>query len=151
MVWIIGTNSGHEPFGPLVQSMLRDVGIDLRLEEQTVANTFDSFAKGLHNVGATQWWFPDPLVLANLFHTNFIQSFNRAHLSNPTVDKLIDDALTVPDAKRAELYKQVQDIVAEDADAIPLVDQVTLVGLKKEVKGYKFNAVTPPLLYDAHR
>ena len=30
----------------------------------------------------------------------------------------------------------------------PLVDQVTIVGLRKEVQGYRFNVVTFPILYD---
>jgi hypothetical protein len=28
------------------------------------------------------------------------------------------------------------------------VDQVTIVGLRKDVKGYRFNVVTFPILYD---
>jgi len=31
---------------------------------------------------------------------------------------------------------------------IPLVDQVTVVGVRKDVAGYAFNVVTFPVLYD---
>ena len=47
-----------------------------------------------------------------------------------------------------ELYKKIQRALFEQADAYPLVDQVTIVGLRKDVKGYRFNVVTFPILYD---
>jgi hypothetical protein len=33
---------------------------------------------------------------------------------------------------------------------IPLVDQVTIVGVRKEVRDYGFNVVTFPVLYDVN-
>lgn len=150
MLWIYGSQEGYEEMVPLVQAMVRDVGIDLKVEEQTRANQLDAYSKDLHNIGNTQWWFPDPSILGTVFHSRSFQASNRSKYSNPEVDKLLDDALTVADPRRAELYKQVQEQVAKDAVAIPLVDQVTLVGMKKTANGYKFNAVTLPLLYDVH-
>ena len=39
-------------------------------------------------------------------------------------------------------------LLLEMGAGIPLVDQVTIVGVRKEVRDYGFNVVTFPILYD---
>ena len=46
-----------------------------------------------------------------------------------------------------ELYKKIQRCW-ESGAGIGLVDQVTIVGTRKEVQGFGFNVVTFPVLYD---
>ena len=47
-----------------------------------------------------------------------------------------------------ELYKKIQRLLVESGAGIGLVDQVTIVGTRKEVQGFAFNVVTFPVLYD---
>jgi ABC-type transport system substrate-binding protein len=54
----------------------------------------------------------------------------------------------VEEGPRMELYKKAQRVLLEMGAGIPLVDQVTVVGVRKEVAGYAFNVVTFPVLYD---
>jgi peptide/nickel transport system substrate-binding protein len=50
---------------------------------------------------------------------------NRGRYSNPTVDKLIDQALaTVDDAKRQDLLARATEVAIEDVGIIPLHYQV---------------------------
>jgi ABC-type transport system substrate-binding protein len=49
-----------------------------------------------------------------------------------------------------DLYKKIQRALLELGAGIPLVDQVTVVGVRKDVQGYAFNVVTFPVLYDVN-
>ena len=78
-----------------------------------------------------------------------MQAFNPPRLSDPEIDKLLDQAAAmVEEGPRMELYKRIQRALLEIGAGIPLVDQVTVVGVRKEVSGYAFNVVTFPVLYD---
>jgi ABC-type transport system substrate-binding protein len=54
------------------------------------------------------------------------------------------------DTARMELYRKIQRELLELGAGIPLVDQVTIVGARKEVRDYGFNVVTFPVLYDVN-
>ena len=69
LLWIYGTNNGYEEMAPLVQAQLREIGMDVKLTEQSRANQQDSYAKGLHNIAEMNWWFPDPLILVRSLPT----------------------------------------------------------------------------------
>ena len=105
--------------------------------------------KGEHNIGELNWWFPDPTIMTTNFHSKSLVSFNRPRLSNPEIDQMLDQAAAMTaEGPQMELYRKIQRSLLEAADAYPLVDQVTIVGLRKEVQGYRFNVVTFPILYD---
>src|SRR5262249_31089062 len=92
---------------------------------------------------------PDPVVMTTNFHTRSLFGFNRPRLSNPEIDQMLDQAAAMTsDGARMDLYKKIQRSLLEAADAYPLVDQVTVVGTRKSVQGYRFNVVTFPILCD---
>ena len=151
ILWIFGTNNGYEEMAPLVQGMAREVGIDIQLREQPRVQMYEAWRKGEHNIGELNWWFPDPSILTTNFHTSRLQAFNPPRLSDPEVDKLLDQAAAmVEEGPRMELYKRIQRVLLETGAGIPLVDQVTIVGVRKEVRDYGFNVVTFPVFYDVH-
>jgi peptide/nickel transport system substrate-binding protein len=87
-------------------------------------------------------WFPDypdadnyltPFFSAN----NFLQN----HYNNPEVQKLISEQVGITDpAKRGDVIKQIQDLVAKDLSTLPLTQgkQVAVVG--KDVQGTVLDA-----------
>src|SRR5204862_7513141 len=94
-------------------------------------------------------WFPDPSILTSNFQTGRLQAFNPPRLSEPEIDKLLGQASAMIDeGPRMELYKKIQPMLVESGAGIGLVDQVTIVGTRKEVQGFAFNVVTFPVLYD---
>ncbi len=136
---------------PLVQGMAREVGIDVQLREQPRVQMYEGWRKNENNVGELNWWFPDPSILTTNFHTSRLQAFNPGRLSDPEIDKLLDQAAaTSEEGPRLELYRKIQRMLLEMGAGIPLVDQVTIVGVRKEVRDYAFNVVTFPVLYDVH-
>src|SRR5205807_2390605 len=82
------------------------------------------------------------------FHTSRLQAFNPPRLSDPEIDKLLDQAAAmVEEGPRMELYRKIQRMLVESGAGIGLVDQVTIVGTRREVQGFAFNVVTFPVLY----
>ncbi len=149
LLWIFGANNGYEEMAPLIQAMAREVGMDIQLREQPRAQMEEANRKSEHNIGEVNWWFPDPAIMTTNFHTKSLFGFNRPRLSNPEIDQMLDQAAAMTaEGPRMELYKKIQRTLFEMAAAYPLVDQVTIVGVRKEVKGYRFNVVTFPILYD---
>jgi peptide/nickel transport system substrate-binding protein len=149
ILWIFATNNGYEEMAPLVQGMAREVGIDIQLREQPRVQMYEAWRKGEHGIGELNWWFPDPSILTTNFHTSRLQAFNPPRLSDPEIDKLLDQAAAMVDeSSRMELYKKIQRMLVEGGAGIGLVDQVTVVGTRKEVQGFGFNVVTFPVLYD---
>ena len=149
ILWIFGTNNGYEEMAPLIQGMAREVGIDIQLREQPRVQMYEAWRKGEHGIGELNWWFPDPSILTTNFHTSRLQAFNPPRLSDAEIDKLLDQAATmVEEGPRMELYKKIQRMLVESGAGIGLVDQVTIVGTRKEVQGFGFNVVTFPVLYE---
>lgn len=86
-------------------------------------------------------WYPD-YIDPDDFLTPFLHSgansWTGSGYKNPEVDKLLDQAVTLTDQqKRAELYKKVQEILAEDVPIVPLLQGKLYVVTQKNVGGVK--------------
>jgi len=87
--------------------------------------------------------------MATAFAQEAIRIHELARLSDSEIDKLLDQASTMVDeGPRMELYRRLQRMLLEMGAGIGLVDQVTVVGVRKDVQGFAFNVVTFPVLYD---
>ena len=81
------------------------------------------------------------------------EGFNRAGFSTPELDKLIEQARTLPgcdQARRKELYAQIQNIVAEGAGWNFLHQPRTTVAASKKLSGIEPSTFRR-LLYNVHR
>src|SRR2546428_567095 len=106
--------------------------MDVQLREQPGVQMYEAWRKGEHGIGGLMWWSPDPSILTTNFHTSRLQAFNPPRLSDPEIDKLLDQAAAmVQQGPRMELYKRIQRALLEIGAVIPLVDQVTALGLRK--------------------
>ncbi len=73
-------------------------------------------------------------TLTALFHTKTDTAGGQSAYSNPTLDKLIDDARSETDvAKRAAMYNQAGQIVHDDAPTIFLLNLQNIYGLSKRL------------------
>jgi len=104
----------------LLQSNLRDIGVELTLEPVTFASYMGMLSK-VDTIPQMMLLddfaqFPDPgAMLFKGFHSNAVGT-NRSGYSNPEVDKILDTAIATADNdKRCDLYKQAQVII--DADS----------------------------------
>ncbi|WP_319531978.1 ABC transporter substrate-binding protein [uncultured Cohaesibacter sp.] len=84
---------------------------------------------------------PDNVAFA-AYHSSRNGQWQNPVYSNPEVDKLIEAARIEPDdAKRAELYKQFQKLVVDDAPDLFGVLEKRKLGMRAEVKDYVFTPV----------
>jgi peptide/nickel transport system substrate-binding protein len=65
--------------------------------------------------------------------------FNGMGYKNPDLDKVMDDAVaTLDQAKRKQLYFQMQQILAEDQPAPVLVFPNGILGLNKRIQNWQY-------------
>ena len=92
-------------------------------------------------------WYPDYLDPDD-FLTPFLHckanKWTGTGYCNPQVDELLDKAVVLTDKnERAKLYEKVQEILAEDAPFIPLLQGKLYVVTQKNVEGVE---IGPPML-----
>ncbi|KQV41399.1 MULTISPECIES: ABC transporter substrate-binding protein [unclassified Rhizobium] len=104
----------------LFQSNMREAGIELELEPIA----FPNYLAALKDTATIPQMMlledfaqvPDSGIVLTKGYRSDAVGTNRVGYKNPEVDKLLDEALaTVDDAKRCELYKQVQVILDKDS------------------------------------
>jgi peptide/nickel transport system substrate-binding protein len=120
----VSTNEFIRLQAAVIQSDLREVGIDLDVRSYEFATLYEDVLKGNFQLFTLQWvGVSDPDMLRRVFHSQQMPplGFNRGFYSNPEVDRLIDTAtVTMDDDGRRRLYAHAQRLVAEDAPYISL-------------------------------
>jgi ABC-type transport system substrate-binding protein len=90
--------------------------------------------------------FPDPdNFLGPLFYSKGNYNFTGYH--HPTVDRLLDQARAERDyLKRMEMYRNVEEIVLDDAAIVPMVNHLFQMVYQPYVKGVEVNALGGPYI-----
>jgi peptide/nickel transport system substrate-binding protein len=110
----------------VIQQNLRDVGIALEVRTYEFATLYADVLKGNFQLFTLQWVggaVADPDILRRVFHSTQVPpaGFNRGFFQDPQVDRLLDEAaVTTGEARRRELYAEVQRTIAEQAPYISL-------------------------------
>ena len=111
------------PMGTAIQADLNAVGFDVQIETyewNTFLGEVNPGLEGKADMAEMAWMTNDPDTLPFLaLRTEAWPDkggFNSGYYSNPEVDKLLEEARASTDQeRRAELYKQMQEIVHDDA------------------------------------
>lgn len=118
------TNEFYRLQAAVIQSDLRQVGIDLDVRSYEFATLYADVLAGNFQLFTLQWvGVSDPDMLRRVFHSGQMppNGFNRGFYRNDTVDRLIDEAtVSTDDETRRRLFTEVQRIVAEDAPYVSL-------------------------------
>lgn len=128
----------------LVQSQLKEAGIDIELEFFDFAKHQASVQQGnymMTGMGSLSAIDPD-LVYHDDFHTE--EGASKAHnwprYSNPRVDRLLDQGRTEFDSqKRYRIYKDFLEIVHEELPQISIGFSRYMFAYNKYVKGFQTN------------
>lgn len=123
----------------VVQAQLRKIGIEAEIKSQEMGNFFAATAKGEHDMILFYKLGIDPdSVLRSVYHTkSFGQPGNRFFYSNPDIDAKLDEANSTLDNNRAaELYKEIQEMVAIDLPFIPICNDYINAAMQKNVAGF---------------
>ena len=105
----------------VVQTELKQVGVRMNIEQLDPAALLARTASGVQDAILISYGWPDADILYYFFNSGRMSSTNRVHFSNPEVDRLLDAGRTTVDpAKRLEVYRQLQELLLQQAPWIPI-------------------------------
>ena len=136
----INTNKTQESMGLYIQQQLKALGLNVELmpldanamsqRSLDMNNTSYELSLGGYIMGA------EPDGYKSLFMSN--EAYNYAHYKNPQFDALWDKGSVETDsAKRGEIYKQIQQVVANDMTYYPIAYTNAVVAVDKRYGGTK--------------
>lgn len=138
----------REPEAELVQQYLKAVGVDMKITHQPVSVMNQMTTSGTADCALFNWTFGtiDPDASDTLV-TNGAN--NAAHYSDPKMDQLQAEGLkTVDQAKRKQIYDQVQTLFAEDVPFIYMMYWSWFNHFTNRIKGLPNSALTGGQLYN---
>jgi peptide/nickel transport system substrate-binding protein len=143
----LGTTAGNrvrELVAQVIQSQLRQVGIEVRLKAEPPRIFFDAMGKRTYSgLGMYAWVQRPEGVPRSSLHSKEIPSAangwsgqNYPGYANPEMDKALDAAERELDTdKRRALFAEIQKLAAEDLPALPLFFRVDPFVIPKPLKG----------------
>lgn len=122
---------------------LAAVGITFNYNLVTMQEAVDLMNKNEHGGILVGWAYnSDPnSVLPVLLGTGSGKTMNASNYSNPTVDDLIKQGRGETDTKkREETYRQINEIVTQDAPIVVLLNPMVLSAARSDMEGICFNS-----------
>lgn len=146
----IDRGSGIDNYIQLLQAEWHDVGIDAKIKAQARAPWYEDNYKCTTNAIPLFLRSSDWDGMFALFHSSMIgTNFNFSCYSNPAVDKLLTDGKNETNVdKRKTIYLQAEQKVMEDAVILPMVDELSVWGMKANVSGLNFDGSAYPHFSD---
>ncbi|MZQ86420.1 ABC transporter substrate-binding protein [Paenibacillus sp. 5J-6] len=134
----------------IVQQQLKKVGVAVEVEITKDVQSVIYTAQAYDLYGNSQV-NSDPVALNSFYHTTAPNARpSLSHLSDPAVDKLLEQGVVEADeAKRKDIYKNVQRYIIDNAVIIPVYIFPYTVAASKNVNGIKFDSLGYPLFNDA--
>jgi len=128
----------EEQMAQMMQSMLGEVGITMEVEMIEFGTMLDKLDSGDFEAARLGWSGrvdPD----GNVYHYYKTDASNNyTGYSSPKVDELLDNARTVSDQdERASMYKEMAEILWDDAPFIFMYHELDYKAMKSNVKGFK--------------
>jgi len=139
----------RRPEAEVVQQYLRDVGIEMTLEEAPVATILERLRNAQMDAALFNWTYggdqgdPDASVTLRSDGVN-----NFSQYKNPRVDELLDQGLREVDpAARVAPYQEIQRIVADDVPFLYMLFLTSYTHIANRVKGVPESALSSDPIY----
>lgn len=141
------TTDADKALSELLQQQLKAVGIDLKLQQVTTAQSTKNEESGDWQIVYGNLTRPDADVLLNIFHPDFAARSGKDW--HPELDELLEQISTEVDHdQRDALFEKAQREVLTHAYAIPIKEQAQVIGLADTAHGLHFDQAWWPVLYD---
>ncbi len=141
----------------LYQVNLKKLGINLELSPMEWDSQWDKARSNKpedrQDIFLMQWWpdYADPISwFTSLVHSEDDIYFNLAYISDEKYDEIIDDAVanTAIDRDKAEQeYIDVQKQIYDNADLIPIFDDIHVYAISNAVSGVYENPAYPTCIH----
>ena len=149
---LVHEKESSEQVGELIQSQLKQIGVNVRLTKldyntvigRLVKGDFSTFIMSFEYVFST----PGP-ILNNLFNSQKIPVPNFWRYNNPQVDANLAKFQTVPDQAAANSLAQIiERQLIDDPPAAFLFEVRTPIMFRRELSGVGYNGHSIPLLWE---
>lgn len=136
-------NNLRETLQQVVQQQLKDIGIDVSIKNTAASTFFGKWTpEGTFQVGEWAWLAnPDPQITP-LFAADQVPpgGQNYYRYKNEKATRLMQESdVTIDESKRADLLKQVQEIMADDLPLLPLYQRPVTYAYSEKLSGPKVN------------
>src|SRR5213083_2839178 len=147
-LWVLESGSGMQSpvaMSTVIQSNLKAVGVTVALQTMEWGAYLAKLRSKEQELFALSWMagMEDPdMVMYPLLHSSqwTPNGPNRALYKNETFDELLHQArLTTDQAKRADLYRQAQRLLVDDAPWIFIDHEIQTAAHSKRVQGFKLH------------
>lgn len=139
--------TGDTTLNELVQLQLRQVGIDLRVEQLTAAEVTEARISGNWQLLYGNLTRPDGDVLVSAFHPDFATNFSASY--DEELEELLERQTAELDvAARQELIEQIQHIIVTRGYAFPTTEAAHTVAYRPGVHDVGFQAPWWPTFAD---
>lgn len=131
--------SQHVDTAQIIAEQLSQVGVNVKIEQIEWSSWLSEVYQG-RKFQATVIGFDGTLAPSDWMKKyRSDASNNLINFNDETYDKTMDEALaTTDDAKKAELYRQLQMILAENAASVYIEDPADFVAVSSKFGGYTF-------------
>ena len=139
-----------EAFNELIIGYLSEAGFDVQYRSMDDGAAYDELLAGNYTLVYMYWTRPDPSPLRYLFHSENNNGGGAwSNFTNDDLDAALADADTnIDEAARKQDYVTAQNIIMENALAIPMFTVNTSYITAPSVQGFTFDLEGYPFLYD---
>lgn len=137
----------------VIQDQLKKIGIDVEVKSMDNATFTQGVSAGEHDLFLAEKVAIDPdSMLRSMYHTEALGlSGNRSFWTSPEMDELLDRASTTIDqAESEELYREIQQILAEEVPVYPLAIENLNAGAQNYVKGFQLYPGSTHYIYGTY-
>ncbi len=140
LIYKTSQNELRRRIGEAIQSLLGEVGIEVKIRSYEWGTFFSDIRKGNFQVYSLTWvGITDPDIYYYLFHSKSVppEGANRGSYLNPVLDRLIERGRVLQDREqRKEVYSRVQKILARDLPYVSLWNEVNVAVMDRRIKGF---------------
>ncbi|MEK4344826.1 ABC transporter substrate-binding protein [Paenibacillus sp. FSL P4-0184] len=144
-------NKAQEAISLYVQQKLKAIGAEVELQNMDASAYGQKFSDmnstdfELAIAGYIMGYDPDAY---RILYTSTADS-NYSHYNNAEVDKLFNEGAGEADVtKRGEIYKKIQEIIADDAPIYPIANTKTIVAVSKNYGGLEEAVLKPVVIFE---
>ena len=140
IVFKTSTDAEANSRAQVIQQMLKQVGIDVQIQQNEMSTFFADIGKGNFQMySLSRNGIQDPDFYYIIFYSKNIppEGQNRGYYSNPRIDQLILQGRSTFDrAKRRPTYDEIQRVVQEDLPYLSLYMQQNVAIMRNNIDGY---------------
>jgi peptide/nickel transport system substrate-binding protein len=140
----------EEAYMELLAAYLNKAGFEVNITKLDDAGVSEFGLANKHNILNMGWISRDPSVLNITYNSaNIEQGASYSRFKNAELDQVLNDApKTLDSDARKKLYERAQQIIMENALAIPLYTYDRVMLLTAKVQGWQFDPEGFPYLQD---